>query len=381
VFSDHQPHLLVFLRVLEYYAGILFLTTNRIGDFDEAFASRIHMSLYYPPLDEVSTLKVFRLNLNIIKKRLADRVKIEEDEIITAACGYWRKQKHARWNGRQIRNACQTALALAEFEAQPKGQKYNIKEKSSTKIHLRLKHLEVVSNAYLEFTEYLKEVHGTYAEGRAKEAGLRALDTLIQEALKQEKTQGHKAQDDRYTANKSPLHGFRLGSGSQAFSHPNVPASSPSSLDPLQHEYHPSYYGRQPVATQHPRQAHFAQGHALPYVQGSHSGSQYLDDLRHPAVSGHSQIQPGSGHLQPPHIYPDGGGQVQGPYQLPQAQAHLHREQVSPSQRLSHPVAPDATSSTGPLTPVSPPYPSGMSQGGPGQQAAGGWTTQDQMGE
>ena len=38
----------VFLRVLEYYAGILFLTTNRIGDFDEAFTSRIHMRLFYP---------------------------------------------------------------------------------------------------------------------------------------------------------------------------------------------------------------------------------------------------------------------------------------------------------------------------------------------
>lgn len=33
----------VFLRVLEYYAGILFLTTNRVGTFDEAFKSRIHM--------------------------------------------------------------------------------------------------------------------------------------------------------------------------------------------------------------------------------------------------------------------------------------------------------------------------------------------------
>lgn len=43
----------VFLRVLEYYAGILFLTTNRIGGFDEAFASRIHMSLHYPQLTEI----------------------------------------------------------------------------------------------------------------------------------------------------------------------------------------------------------------------------------------------------------------------------------------------------------------------------------------
>lgn len=40
----------VFLRVLEYYSGILFLTTNRIGTFDPAFRSRIHMSLFYPRL-------------------------------------------------------------------------------------------------------------------------------------------------------------------------------------------------------------------------------------------------------------------------------------------------------------------------------------------
>lgn len=43
----------VFLRVLEYYNGLLFLTTNRVGTIDEAFKSRIHLSLYYvsiPPL-------------------------------------------------------------------------------------------------------------------------------------------------------------------------------------------------------------------------------------------------------------------------------------------------------------------------------------------
>lgn len=42
----------VFLRVLEYFTGMLFLTTNRVGAFDEAFKSRIHISLYYPPLGE-----------------------------------------------------------------------------------------------------------------------------------------------------------------------------------------------------------------------------------------------------------------------------------------------------------------------------------------
>jgi hypothetical protein len=40
----------VFLRVLEYFNGLLFLTTNRVGDIDEAIVSRcIAMIRYHPP--------------------------------------------------------------------------------------------------------------------------------------------------------------------------------------------------------------------------------------------------------------------------------------------------------------------------------------------
>jgi SpoVK/Ycf46/Vps4 family AAA+-type ATPase len=36
----------VFMRALEFYSGILFLTTNRVGTMDEAFKSRVHISLF-----------------------------------------------------------------------------------------------------------------------------------------------------------------------------------------------------------------------------------------------------------------------------------------------------------------------------------------------
>lgn len=39
-----------FLRVLEYNAGVLFLTTNRVTNIDAAFQSRIHVSIEYPEL-------------------------------------------------------------------------------------------------------------------------------------------------------------------------------------------------------------------------------------------------------------------------------------------------------------------------------------------
>jgi SpoVK/Ycf46/Vps4 family AAA+-type ATPase len=43
----------VFLRVLEYFNGLLFLTTNRIDDIDEAIVSRcIALIRFFPPDDD-----------------------------------------------------------------------------------------------------------------------------------------------------------------------------------------------------------------------------------------------------------------------------------------------------------------------------------------
>ncbi|TFB05621.1 hypothetical protein CCMA1212_002024 [Trichoderma ghanense] len=178
----------VFLRVLEYYAGILFLTTNRIGDFDEAFTSRIHISLYYPPLDKSSTREIFRLNLRIIKQRFLDKgrdIDIREKDILKYATAYWKKHENMRWNGRQIRNACQTALAMAEFDAQNRssgssaagGQGKNGKggaRDENAKVELTHLHVQIVSDAYLEFMRYLKSIYGFSADEVAKNMRLRA---------------------------------------------------------------------------------------------------------------------------------------------------------------------------------------------------------------
>ncbi|XHG04116.1 hypothetical protein AWENTII_007396 [Aspergillus wentii] len=49
----------VFLRILEYYSGILFLTTNRVGALDEAFRSRPVLS----HLSRFDTLAILKSNL------------------------------------------------------------------------------------------------------------------------------------------------------------------------------------------------------------------------------------------------------------------------------------------------------------------------------
>ncbi|KAI1371355.1 hypothetical protein F4677DRAFT_313509 [Hypoxylon crocopeplum] len=113
----------VFLRVLEYYNGLLFLTTNRVGTIDEAFKSRIHMSLYYPPLDKTQTRDIFRLNLAKLREIEAQRhemtgeptLAIRDSEIIDFAGRHYEENARSTgcWNGRQIRNAFQIASSLA----------------------------------------------------------------------------------------------------------------------------------------------------------------------------------------------------------------------------------------------------------------------------
>lgn len=51
---------LVWLRMLEYFEGILFLTTNRNSDFDEAFQSRIHLKIRLPELGPQERTQIWR---------------------------------------------------------------------------------------------------------------------------------------------------------------------------------------------------------------------------------------------------------------------------------------------------------------------------------
>ncbi|KAI4190745.1 MAG: hypothetical protein L6R41_000607 [Letrouitia leprolyta] len=149
----------VFLRVLEFYPGILFLTTNKVGHFDEAFKSRIHVSLYYPALDRTSTLKIWKMNLDRLAKSKNKTLEVEGEEIYRYAKRHYRslhKQGKTTWNGRQIKNAFQTAIALAEFDAANRERDL---ERTRTPV-LRLEHFQIVARASEDFDDYLFRVHG-----------------------------------------------------------------------------------------------------------------------------------------------------------------------------------------------------------------------------
>ncbi|KAI0512584.1 hypothetical protein F5B22DRAFT_637640 [Xylaria bambusicola] len=117
----------VFLRTLEYYSGILFLTTNRPDVMDDAVKSRVQVSLQYPRLGLIETLAIFQTNLDRLIDIEFERAKItgetalevRSDGILAfAAALYHRHEGNAAsppWNGRQIRNAFQIAPSIARY--------------------------------------------------------------------------------------------------------------------------------------------------------------------------------------------------------------------------------------------------------------------------
>ncbi|OCK72941.1 P-loop containing nucleoside triphosphate hydrolase protein [Lepidopterella palustris CBS 459.81] len=60
---QHNNLVSVFLRQLEYFQGVMFLTTNRVSSFDEAIQNRIHFALKYNDLNEAAREKVWKLFL------------------------------------------------------------------------------------------------------------------------------------------------------------------------------------------------------------------------------------------------------------------------------------------------------------------------------
>ncbi|KAI0976821.1 hypothetical protein F4678DRAFT_468930 [Xylaria arbuscula] len=105
----------VFLRALEYYRGVLFLTTNRVQTFDDAFTSRIHVALHYGPLTDADRERIWLQSFERLERDAGGRVHVA----VTAREYAWQSAdvRALRWNGREIRNALQTAVALAEADA------------------------------------------------------------------------------------------------------------------------------------------------------------------------------------------------------------------------------------------------------------------------
>lgn len=142
----------VFLRTLEYYEGILVLTSNRVGTFDEAFKSRIQISIHYPALSKPSRKAIWNNLLDLLEQSDPDAAEFAELR------DYANDIAAAELNGREIRNALSTARRLALFRKQ----------------RLAVDHVKQVVDISSRFTKYLDQTHQVSDAERQKERGTRA---------------------------------------------------------------------------------------------------------------------------------------------------------------------------------------------------------------
>ena len=122
---------LVFLRYIEYFKGILFLTTNRVGQIDDAFISRVTVVLQYEHLTDDTRKKIWHGFFDKLRNDMekidhssnknidgsSSQQKVEIGKYARDYVLYDSEVKDLQWNGREIRNALQTAISLATYKA------------------------------------------------------------------------------------------------------------------------------------------------------------------------------------------------------------------------------------------------------------------------
>ena len=85
----------------------MFLTTNRIGSFDDAFKSRIHLAIKYPALSPTSRKSLWDVFLR--KASPGSSLEWLDSECLERIA-------NEDLNGRQIKNVARTAATLAAGE-------------------------------------------------------------------------------------------------------------------------------------------------------------------------------------------------------------------------------------------------------------------------
>lgn len=131
--SSRNALVAVFLRELEYFSGIVFLTTNRVETFDLAMKSRIHLALEYSPPDIEIRRQVW---MKLLSEVPSETMGIDDiDDTVENIL-------MEKLNGREISNTLNTARTIARFK----------KEK------LQLEHIESVLQVRREFDKSVQRV-------------------------------------------------------------------------------------------------------------------------------------------------------------------------------------------------------------------------------
>ncbi|KAF6817603.1 hypothetical protein CSOJ01_02313 [Colletotrichum sojae] len=150
-----------FLQKIEYFGGLLFLTTNRVGHIDDAFMSRVHAVIGFEPLDGARREKIWDSLLTKLNRERKGAIRISN-----GAKKFLRTPEvleYTHWNGREIRNAFQTAIALAEYEAKSASDYDPAQE-----IIVEAEHFKDVMEMNKSFRSYLDSIKDNTESERAR---------------------------------------------------------------------------------------------------------------------------------------------------------------------------------------------------------------------
>ncbi|KAI5927728.1 P-loop containing nucleoside triphosphate hydrolase protein [Camillea tinctor] len=141
-----------FLRRMEYFKGLLFLTTNRVGQIDDVFISRVHAAIEYRPLTSDARVQIWSGFFRKLVKERAGKIQVTPEAkkwVLDRA-----KSGETQLNGRDIRNALQTAITLAEVDH----EKDPDIDPEKTTVLVGQRHFEEVLHISNKFQSYVASI-------------------------------------------------------------------------------------------------------------------------------------------------------------------------------------------------------------------------------
>ncbi|KAK3322223.1 P-loop containing nucleoside triphosphate hydrolase protein [Apodospora peruviana] len=167
---------IIFLKTMEYFKGILFLTTNRPGHIDDFFISRISCPIAYQDLSVEAKGKVVR--------KFARKFEETGTTMFDAAAISYLCANCEKFNGRQIRNVMQVTAATAEVSWRNE-QRYatqhgrrpaagvtaaaaNDSQTYPGMVAIKMHHVKAAGERQTEFRKYLKSFRGRVALARTR---------------------------------------------------------------------------------------------------------------------------------------------------------------------------------------------------------------------
>ena len=169
-----------FLRALEYYRGMIFLTTNTPGRIDDAVSSRIHLAIEYHSLDKDKRQQIWLKHINQMQQQQDSPSWPEEVPKVTVDSGTQHfitsetgvpDIEDLEMSGRDIRNAFQTAVKLARFDAERQARADGMPPPKVIK--LQPEHFKKAMKTKFDLKRAINGLTGLNERERAMEAGER----------------------------------------------------------------------------------------------------------------------------------------------------------------------------------------------------------------